>query len=994
MPTVLGARPVTAAWSVVVPEHCTVSLIGVLVLRETSTVRYQFEGCLMDLATRELRVGGDLAHVERQVFDVLEVLVNNAHRVVGKAELLDTVWGDQFVSESALTSRIKSARRALGDDGRAQKFIKTVHGVGYRFVVVPLAEAGEPLAQVTTARPGPPTAADRPNVALTIGIDDEFPFVGRVEEVDRLWSLVAHDRGRAGVGLIGGEAGVGKSRFVVEIAERAAVELGAIVGAGRCDREVVGNLQAWRDVVHQLATAHPSDFGRWCIGLEPTIAALGPAVAHLLGQQVVGRRVDEHTTSEAIVALFDRVGAERTTFLVIDDLHWSDEPTRATIALVLRRLAHRPVFILTTFRTSRGELPPEVGLWLAELGRANRVERLDLTGLSEAAVRDLTQHVLDADGEAEIDDLFIRTDGHGLFVTELLREMHRGGSSDGLPPSITALVGSRVGRLSPQAQALVMAGAALGVEFRIEAAAAVAGLDLADALEALDAAIQADLVHEGSSVERYRFSHQLVPAALLDRATAPARAALHHRCGTVLSDEGAAPAEVAMHLLGSVPLTSRDRAVATARQVASDSFGHRYYDEAMRLLDRIQQHDLDEQTRAEVELQQGAVMNDAGGVPDAIPIFDRAAERARATGRPDLLVAAAFGRAGRSPYRRVIDTGTLELLDEIGELRYLDEITKARALARTAAFQLNWWRYAERDELSGKALAAGREAGARDHDLLELVEARWIAVGCPVGAEHLDALDAELAELRAELGVSGADAGMPEAAALWFARGEEFRSEAARYHTAAGQRRNMDYWRHDVLNGAVAVFEGRFDEAGRRFDEASYRSRACWGDSGPALYAFAHLCLDAVSGSARSAMLFEDLAQALPSPMVFACQAWACELSGDRERARVILEAIDPSSIAWFPEHLVGGIALVAAAEAAVAVDQGLLAEAVAEQLTPLGSLMLGLPWAPSLAAADSLALLAHHRGDTQAEATWRQQAADVYDTLGAPALTAHLERF
>lgn len=73
-------------------------------------------------------------HVEPQVFGVLQHLIVNRDRVVPKEELLSQVWGSTFVSESALTSRIKAARRAVGDDGRGQRMIKTVHGRGYRFV--------------------------------------------------------------------------------------------------------------------------------------------------------------------------------------------------------------------------------------------------------------------------------------------------------------------------------------------------------------------------------------------------------------------------------------------------------------------------------------------------------------------------------------------------------------------------------------------------------------------------------------------------------------------------------------------------------------------------------------------------------------------------------------------------------------------------------------------------------------------------------------------
>ena len=71
---------------------------------------YEFDDCLVDPGRFELRRGGAVEHVEPQVFDVLVHLIRHRDRVVTKTELLDTVWGDRFVSESALASRLKSAR--------------------------------------------------------------------------------------------------------------------------------------------------------------------------------------------------------------------------------------------------------------------------------------------------------------------------------------------------------------------------------------------------------------------------------------------------------------------------------------------------------------------------------------------------------------------------------------------------------------------------------------------------------------------------------------------------------------------------------------------------------------------------------------------------------------------------------------------------------------------------------------------------------------------
>lgn len=88
----------------------------------------------IDVTSMQLRRDGHPVHLEPQVFDVLAHLVRHRDRLVPKEELLDVVWGSRFVSESTLTSRIKAARSALGDDGETQRWIRTVRGRGYQFV--------------------------------------------------------------------------------------------------------------------------------------------------------------------------------------------------------------------------------------------------------------------------------------------------------------------------------------------------------------------------------------------------------------------------------------------------------------------------------------------------------------------------------------------------------------------------------------------------------------------------------------------------------------------------------------------------------------------------------------------------------------------------------------------------------------------------------------------------------------------------------------------
>lgn len=95
---------------------------------------YQFGPFELDLATVELRAKGEIRSLEPQVFALLALLIENHARLVSKDEIIEKVWDGRVVSDAAVASRVKSARQALGDDGQAQRFIKTIHGKGFRFV--------------------------------------------------------------------------------------------------------------------------------------------------------------------------------------------------------------------------------------------------------------------------------------------------------------------------------------------------------------------------------------------------------------------------------------------------------------------------------------------------------------------------------------------------------------------------------------------------------------------------------------------------------------------------------------------------------------------------------------------------------------------------------------------------------------------------------------------------------------------------------------------
>lgn len=95
---------------------------------------YRFAPFELDMARFELRKGGEPCSLEPQVFSLLAYLIERRERLVTKNELFENLWDGRIVTDSTLTSRVKSARQALGDSGKAQRFIKTIHGKGFRFI--------------------------------------------------------------------------------------------------------------------------------------------------------------------------------------------------------------------------------------------------------------------------------------------------------------------------------------------------------------------------------------------------------------------------------------------------------------------------------------------------------------------------------------------------------------------------------------------------------------------------------------------------------------------------------------------------------------------------------------------------------------------------------------------------------------------------------------------------------------------------------------------
>jgi hypothetical protein len=270
---------------------------------------------------------------------------------------------------------------------------------------------------------------------------------------------------------------------------------------------------------------------------------------------------------------------------------------------------------------------------------------------------------------------------------------------------------------------------------------------------------------------------------------------------------------------------------------------------------------------------------------------------------------------------------------------------------------------------------------------MELLESHGIVFSCPAGIDELDAIDSELEELRRANSTYFADAATPETRLLAHGLGRQLRDVASFDDIRTGAQ-PISEWRDAVLGSTLATFAGSFDEARRRCHDGGATGERYWGESGHALHALGLLFIDSVSGDwSESCEVLDFLVEASGEQILLAPLAWSLAATGDEARSRQVLARLRPSNLERFGEHIIGGNALIAYAEAALLLDDAALAVRATELLRPYGHLVLGTPWACSFAAADSLSRLAARRGDTRSEEVHRATAESLYRDLGAPAL-------
>ncbi len=573
-------------------------------------------------------------------------------------------------------------------------------------------------------------------VALESVLDT--PFVGRDDEIER--HTPGDERECRGV-LVAGEAGIGKTRFAAELGRRAA-ELRIPVLYGRCQRALAAPYEPWVEALQCLAEATPA--GRWAdwVRDSPSLARLLPdLVTAAPDRPDADPDAERYRLFEAVTDLLAEAAGARGAVIVLDDLHWADEPTLLLLRHLLSVARPARLLVVATYRDTDLLGAASLTDALADLRRVPGLEWLTLSGLGEQEVSELitaltSEHEVSKLARAVRDE----TDGNPFFVVEVVRHLTETGglvdpgSAPGdvrdLPPSVREVVSQRVRALGVDVAEILGTAAIIGVDFELDVLADVLDQSPELLIDWLDVAVRARVLREVGP-GRYAFAHALVQYTLAGDVTATRRRDLHGRIARVLEQsatDATRSGEIADHLLRADPASPDPRVLEYMRLAGSRALSQlaphdacQWFGEALRVTELLP--GVDPRLTVELTVALGEAQRHAG-VPEHRATLLNAAERAREIDERDLLVQAALANTrGWASAAGRVDTSRIAVLEAaISAVGAGDSAARARLLATFAA-ELTWdgdWR--RRRSLSDEALAMARRVG--DPDTLAYVLTR------------------------------------------------------------------------------------------------------------------------------------------------------------------------------------------------------------------------------------------------------------------------------
>jgi len=679
---------------------------------------YEFAEFELDEGSGELRRSGSAVPLEPKPFAVLRYLIRHRDRIVPKGEMLGRIWPDVVVGEGSLSSSIRSVRRALGDTGSEQLFVRTLRGRGFRFV----APVRERSVEAAHSDPGEITEAGR--------------FVGRTDVLAALEQALAEaSRGRGRLVLLTGEPGIGKTRTAEELARLATAAAGVppLVLTGWCPsqsgaqpywpwlRILRGLVDAVDDETLQAALrTSASDLTR----LVPELATRVPDLHHDEGEADTSR----FRLFDAIAAFLRRAAAGRTLLLLLDDLQWADRSSLRLLEFLSREMVQTRILLVSTLRES--ELDDDDPVWetLETLARVRGFERIELGGLDRDEVASLVRILSTAwISDERIDEIAERSGGNPFFVRELALayselELHDVAPGEArLPPLVRGVLRGRLQRLPPSGTEVLEAASVQGTRFETTVVAEASRRSCEEVEEVLDRAGREGLIVRDPLHLDWRFSHALNHDAVR-AAVAKVRAQqLHYRIAHAIEsqhrDELDDHASALAHHLGeALPLADREDAIRWSSR-AGDVAEHRLaFEEAVTHHTRASQLYEDggqsEPGRAgRLAYALARSLQAAGQESRAFEEFSRAAELAGSSGDAALLSDAALGAVRASWYARANATTECVPLLEKALVALPANDSRRRALVTARLSETPYWTDEERERFAREALSLAERVG-------------------------------------------------------------------------------------------------------------------------------------------------------------------------------------------------------------------------------------------------------------------------------------------
>ena len=563
------------------------------------------------------------------------------------------------------------------------------------------------------------------------------PMVGRDDELGVLLSALDDARvGQSRVVLVGGEAGIGKSRLVEELIARAD---GATSLVGAC-----------------------VDLGDDALPFAPFASALREPMRSAgvddLVMLAAGGSDDRRRLYEAVADLLERESSAQPIVLVIEDLHWADRSTRELLAFLARALRDVPVLIVATYRSDELHRSHPLRPFLAELSRS--VPRVDIPPLTRAAVADLLTELRGhRPSDSDIAMYYERSDGNPF----MLQELASCPDDCGLPQSLRDVMLMRVDRLDSTTRSVLRIAAVIGQDVKHRLLAVVCAennTNEQDLDAALRQAVDASILRPVDD-QTYTFRHSLLREFLHADLMPGEHSRIHSAIARALTEQPDLieaqhrTLEIAHHWYAAHDLP---RALPAAYDAAADAGRIQAYAEQLRMLERVlelwpvvpdaeQLLGSDEYTVV-VEASQAATRADDHD--RVLALIDRAVLLASRGGDIDR-IAESLARRGRRCLHVDADRAVEDIQRALEVLPEEASTTRARALdALSVTLMLRGKDTFEALQCARDAVDMGREVGDSHTEISGLITVATVLIDIGEVDEGLEIMRDAVAKAVAE----------------------------------------------------------------------------------------------------------------------------------------------------------------------------------------------------------------------------------------------------